>query len=98
MVLDNILDTNNAKNIPIKITNITVRVEIIETPNPCMVPAIKTVAIVIRKGNLPLHGTKLLVSIAISFSLGEFIILQPVTPAALQPKPHTHSNHLFSGT
>ena len=31
--------------------------------------------------------TKLLVKIAISLSLGELIILQPITPAALQPNP-----------
>ncbi len=34
-----------------------------------------------------MHGTKLLVSIAIRRSLGESIILHPVTPAALQPNP-----------
>ena len=45
------------------------------------------VAIVIKKGNLPLQGTKLLVKIAINLSLGELIILQPIIPAALQPKP-----------
>ena len=45
------------------------------------------VAIIIKKGNLPLHGTKALVRIAISLSLGESIILQPITPAALQPNP-----------
>ena len=45
------------------------------------------VEIAIKVGNLPLHGTKLLVSIAISLSLGESIILQPITPAALQPNP-----------
>ena len=38
-------------------------------------------------GNLPLQGTKLLVRIAISLSLGESIILQPVIPAALHPNP-----------
>lgn len=42
---------------------------------------------VIRVGNLPLQGTKLLVKIAISLSLGESIILQAITPAALQPNP-----------
>ena len=42
---------------------------------------------VISKGNLPLQGTKAFVSIAISFSLGESIILHPTTPAALQPNP-----------
>lgn len=34
-----------------------------------------------------LQGTKLFVSIAISRSLGESIILQPTQPAALQPNP-----------
>ena len=34
-----------------------------------------------------LHGTKLFVKIAISLSLGESIILHPVTPHALHPKP-----------
>ncbi len=43
--------------------------------------------IVISIGNLPLHGTKLFVSIAINFSLVEFIILHPITPAALHPNP-----------
>mgnify|MGYP004473438409 CR=1 FL=1 len=45
------------------------------------------VIIIIIVGNRPLHGTKLLVSIAISLSRGESIILQPVTPQALQPNP-----------
>ena len=48
---------------------------------------IKIVLIVIKKGNLPLQGTKLLVKIAINFSRGESIILAPTTPAALQPNP-----------
>ena len=43
------------------------------------------VATEIKNGNLPLQGTKLLVKIAINFSLGELKILHPVTPAALQP-------------
>ena len=38
-------------------------------------------------GNLPLQGTKEFVRIAISLSRFELIILQPVTPTALQPKP-----------
>ena len=44
-------------------------------------------AIVIKKGNLPLQGTKQLVSMAINLSLLELIIRHPTTPAALQPKP-----------
>ena len=45
------------------------------------------VAIAIKNGNLPLHGIKLFVKIEINFSLGESIILQPTTPAALHPSP-----------
>lgn len=41
----------------------------------------------IKNGNLPLHGTNAFVIIDINFSLGESIILQPITPAALQPNP-----------
>ena len=87
IVLESILEIINVQNIPSNITNMTLIVDIIEAPKPCIVPAIKMVAIDIRNGNLPLQGTKLFVSIAINFSLGEFIILQPVTPALLQPNP-----------
>lgn len=38
-------------------------------------------------GSLPLQGAKLLVKIAIRRSRGESMIRQPITPAALQPKP-----------
>ena len=38
-------------------------------------------------GNRPLHGIKLFVRIAISRSFGDSMILQPVTPQALQPRP-----------
>jgi len=42
-------------------------------------------------GNLPLQGTKLFVMTAMSLSLGESIILHPITPAALHPNPiHMH--------
>lgn len=54
---------------------------------PCSPPAINILEIAINKGNLPLQGTKLLVKIAINLSLGEFIILHPTQPAALQPNP-----------
>ena len=51
-------------------------------------PAAKnSVMQVIIVGNLPLQGTKLLVRIASSRSLGESMMRHPVTPAALQPKP-----------
>ena len=51
------------------------------------VPAKNTVSSIISVGNLPLQGTKAFVRIAIFLSLGESIILQPVTPTALQPMP-----------
>ena len=38
-------------------------------------------------GSLPLQGTKLFVMIAMSLSLGESIILAPVTPTEPQPIP-----------
>ena len=47
----------------------------------------KIAEIVIRRGNLPLHGTKAFVSILIILSRGGSIILHPTTPAALQPNP-----------
>lgn len=41
----------------------------------------------INVGKRPLQGVKLFVNIAISLSRGESIILQPIIPAALHPKP-----------
>lgn len=87
MVFDNIFEIKRAQTIPSKITKSTAIVDTIDAPIPCIVPAINIVAIDIKNGKRPLQGTKLLVRIAISFSLGESIILQPVTPAALQPNP-----------
>ena len=54
IVLERILDTIKVINIPRKITSITVSVDNIEEKNPLYVPAIKIVAIDIRKGNLPI--------------------------------------------
>jgi hypothetical protein len=51
-------------------------------------PLTKNIVItLIRRGNRPLQGTRLLVRIAISRSLFESMIRQPIIPAALQPKP-----------
>ena len=90
IVFDNIFDITSVKNIPNIITTITANVDNIDAKNPfppANAPAINIVAIVIKNGNLPLHGTKLFVNIAIILSLGESIILHPVTPQALQPNP-----------
>ena len=87
IVLDKILDIISVIIIPNIITKITDKVDRIDAPIPPIVPAINILAIVIKNGNLPLHGTKLFVKIAIILSLGESIILHPVTPQLLQPNP-----------
>ena len=60
MVFDNILEINNVKNIPNKITKITATVERIELPIPWILPAIKIVAIAIKNGNLPVTRYKVI--------------------------------------
>ena len=46
-----------------------------------------------RVGSRPLQGRKALVRMAMSRSLGESMIRQPVTPTALQPKPMAMVRH-----
>ena len=62
IVLDKIFDIINVKNIPNIITTTTANVDNIDAKIlllPANAPAIKIVAIVIKNGNRPLHGTKL---------------------------------------
>ena len=73
----------NARKMNINVDNIDAKILLL----PANAPAIKIVAIVIKNGNRPLHGTKLFVIIAINLSLGESIIRHPVTPHALHPNP-----------
>lgn len=90
IVFERVDETKKVNPIPIKTIQATTKVEIkLETTpsNLKKAPLKNIVAIVIRSGNLPLQGTKLLVRIAINLSRGELIILHPITPAALQPKP-----------
>lgn len=87
IVFDNNFEMSRVKTIPKRITKITAIVEIMVLLKPCILPAIKIVAIAIKKGNLPLQGTKLLVKMAINRSRGESMIRQPTQPAALQPNP-----------
>ena len=86
IVLDKMVDTRKVTKIP----SITKPVKIsVDKSDENLLP-LKIINIVIREirvGNLPLQGTKQLVRIAISRSRGESIILQPVTPTALQPNP-----------
>ncbi len=58
-----------------------------ESKKPPAVPTKNMVRTAIKVGNLPLQGTKLFVSMASSRSLGESMMRQPMTPAALQPNP-----------
>ncbi len=79
--------TRSVSAIPITITSVSSSVS--NTPEKTEpTKNIESSAIIV--GKRPLHGTKLFVIIARSLSLGESMILQPVTPTALQPKPiHT---------
>ena len=61
----------------------------VRTPDAAFAPTvIKNIVIIdIIAGNLPLQGTRLLVSMARSLSRGESIMRHPITPAALHPSP-----------
>ena len=86
IVSDNSRETAKVISIPSKITAVSARADSAVSNTPAL-PIKNIVMSVMIAGNRPLHGTKLLVSIAISRSLGESIMRQPTTPAALQPKP-----------
>ena len=95
MVFDKILDTKSVINTPNTIMPVMVVVAIIVWNGFFAVPAIKIVVMVINVGKRPLQGTKKFVIVAISLSLGESMILQPITPAALHPKPIHMVNACF---
>ena len=79
----------DAKNV-IKIPKRIIKSKTNALENDSIIPVDEITNIEIRDisvGKRPLHGTKLLVKIAISLSLGESIILHPTTPAALHPNP-----------
>ena len=89
-VFDSSAVTARAAVIPHPISSVSIRA----ATTDCLMPsadaadeAKNMVIIAIRAENLPLQGTKLFVKIARSLSLGESIILQPITPTTLQPKP-----------
>ena len=87
IVLDNILDINKVINTEKHITNTNSNELSNEEVKVLFNPTKNMVIIAIIIGNLPLHGTKELVRIAINLSLFESIIRHPVTPTALQPNP-----------
>lgn len=86
-VLERILEIKNVMSIPKIITRVNIVVDKIEFNAVILLPIKNIVIMEISSGNLPLHGTKLFVRIAINRSLGESIILHPITPQALQPNP-----------
>ena len=87
IVLDNILDIIKVINTEKHITNTSNNALNNEEVKVLFNPTKNIVIIAIIIGNLPLHGTKELVRIAINLSLLESIIRHPVTPTALQPNP-----------
>ena len=87
-LLDNNLLIANVSMTPNIMTPVNISVDSKEPVNPvAMLPTKNMDIMEIIVGKRPLQGTKLLVSIAIIRSLGESMILQPTTPAALQPNP-----------
>ena len=86
-VFDKIFVAVNVDNIPNKITVVNSKADKAESIRLLLVPIKNIVIIAMRAGNLPLQGTNEFVSIASKRSLGESMILQPTTPAALQPNP-----------
>lgn len=85
-VLDKSQDEKNVMKIPSSMAAASKRArdKEVKSPVPAAKNMVRTAKIV---GNLPLQGTRLLVSMAIRRSLGESMMRQPVTPAALHPKP-----------
>ena len=86
-VPDRIFETKKVISIPNIITPVSITVDKTEFNMVILLPMKNMVIMEIRSGNLPLHGTKLLVRIAIRRSLGESIILHPMIPQALHPNP-----------
>ena len=87
MVLDSRRDT--AKVIPTAsaISSARSTADRTESSGAAMLPKKNMDIMDMIVGKRPLQGTKLFVTAAISRSLGESMIRQPVTPAALHPNP-----------
>ena len=87
MVADKSLVMPKVTIIPKRIIRVSSAAEYKDVKKPLCPPMINIVSRAIRVGNLPLQGTKLLVSIANNRSRGESMMRHPTTPAALHPKP-----------
>lgn len=94
-VFDKSFEETNVIKIPKSITKSSINTPLREEIIPVQFP-IKNIDIIeIMAGNLPLHGTNEFVRIAINLSLGESIILAPITPHALHPNPMHIVNACF---
>ena len=96
MVLDSRRETSRVMPTPSRMTRVSPRAERKEEAKPPAVPTKNMVMMAIRVGNRPLQGTKLLVIVAMSRSLGESMMRQPTTPAALQPKPMHITKEIYA--
>ena len=72
---------------PVKTSPTTTREATTERKEAATAPPMNKVERMIRVGKRPLQGIKLFVKMAMSRSLGDSMIRQEITPAALQPKP-----------
>ncbi len=81
--------------IPERMNKVSSRALAAEESRPWLFPDKNSRIKVIKRGRRPLQGTKLFVIMAISRSLGESIIRQPVIPCCVAAKSHCHGKSLF---
>ena len=86
-VMERTLETAKVMHTPRTMNRVRSRADSMESKAPPDTPTKNMEIMAIRVGNLPLQGTKLLVIMAISRSLGESMMRQPTMPAALHPNP-----------
>ena len=86
-VMDRALETTKVMHTPRTMNKVRSRADSMESKAPPDTPTKNMEIMAMRVGNLPLHGTKLLVIMAMSRSLGESMMRQPTMPAALHPNP-----------
>lgn len=86
-VMERTLETAKVMHTPRTMNRVRSRADSMESKAPPDTPTKNMEIMAIRVGNLPLQGTKLLVIMAMSRSLGESMMRQPTMPAALHPNP-----------
>ena len=86
-VMERTLETAKVMHTPRTMNRVRSRADSMESKAPPDTPTKNMEIMAMRVGNLPLQGTKLLVIMAMSRSLGESMMRQPTMPAALHPNP-----------